>query len=361
MKFNLRKWLLTGLVVLCAVIAIVLRYREHIFNPWTRDGQVRADVVQIVPRISGPIVKLHIADNQFVHKGDLLFEIDPRTYSAALDEAKANLDQAGDQIQNRLQQVNSAAAARDQALTRVRNAQFGLTSAQAHYDEASKDLGRFKTLLEDGTVARRDYDMNHETAVTAEAQLNQAKAQLDQAKAAQIQAEAELAQAKAVLGASGTDNPLLREALARWEQARLNLEFTQVRAPVDGWVTNLTLRQGSQAVANQAMLALIDADSFWVAGYFREPSLADIKKGDPAIVTLMTYPDTPIIGAVDSIGYGISQADGSPGHELLPSVSPTFEWIRLAQRVPVRIHLDQVPSEVALRVGTTASVLVRTR
>lgn len=125
MKFNLRKWLLTGLVVLCAVMAIVLRYREHIFNPWTRDGQVRADVVQIVPRISGPIVKLHIADNQFVHKGDLLFEIDPRTYSAALDEAKANLDQAGDQIQNRLQQVNSAAAARDQALTRVRNAQFG--------------------------------------------------------------------------------------------------------------------------------------------------------------------------------------------------------------------------------------------
>ncbi|WP_319582350.1 HlyD family secretion protein [uncultured Pseudodesulfovibrio sp.] len=361
MKSHLKKWLLTGLVVLCAILTVALRYREHIFNPWTRDGQVRADVVQIMPRISGPIVNLHVIDNQFVHKGDLLFEIDPRTYSAALDEAKANLDQADDQIQNRLEQVNSAAAALKQALTRVNNARFGLTSAQAHFDEASKDLGRFEALLADGTVARRDYDMNHETAVTAEAQLNQAKAQLDQAKAAKIQAEAELAQARAVLGASGQKNPLLREALARWEQARLNLEFTKVRAPVDGWVTNLTLRQGSQAVANRAMLALIDADSFWVAGYFRESSLASIQKGDKAIVTLMTYPDTPLSGNVDSIGYGISQADGASGHELLPSVSPTFEWIRLAQRVPVRVHLDQLPPEVALRVGTTASVLIETR
>jgi multidrug resistance efflux pump len=122
----------------------------------------------------------------------------------------------------------------------------------------------------------------------------------------------------------------------------LNLGFTQVRAPVDGYITNLNLRHGSQAVANQPVLALVDINSYWIHGFFRETTIREIKKGDRAIVTLMTYPDTPIEGYVDSLGWGIAQQDGSTGFELLPSISPTFEWIRLAQRVPVRIHLDEV-------------------
>jgi multidrug resistance efflux pump len=129
---------------------------------------------------------------------------------------------------------------------------------------------------------------------------------------------------------------------------------------VDGFVTNLNLRLGSQAVANQPALALIDVNSYWVDGFFRETAIAEIRSGDKAVVTLMTYPDQPLKGQVDSLGWGISQQDGSTGFELLPQVSPTFEWIRLAQRVPVRILLDEVPDNIALRVGTTASVLVRT-
>jgi multidrug resistance efflux pump len=117
---------------------------------------------------------------------------------------------------------------------------------------------------------------------------------------------------------------------------------------------------GSQAVANQPALALVDTNSYWVDAYFRETSVGDIRKGDKAIVTLMSYPDKPIEGHVDSIGWGISQQDGSTGFELLPTISPTFEWIRLAQRVPVRIHMDSVPEGIALRVGTTGSVLVKT-
>ena len=148
---------------------------------------------------------------------------------------------------------------------------------------------------------------------------------------------------------------------AALEDALLNLEFTQVRASVNGYVTNLNLRLGSQAVANQPALALIDIDSFWVHGYFRENFIADISPGDRAVVTLMSYPDRPLEGQVDSLGWGIAQQDGSTGYNLLPNISPTFEWIRLAQRVPVRVHLTAVPDEVKLRVGTTASVLVMTR
>ena len=109
-----------------------------------------------------------------------------------------------------------------------------------------------------------------------------------------------------------------------------------------------------------AALALVDVKSYWIDGFFRENTIADISAGDRALVTLMTYPDEPLEGRVDSIGWGIAQQDGSTGFELLPSISPTFEWIRLAQRIPIRIHLTEVPEGVELRVGTTGSVLVRT-
>ena len=142
------------------------------------------------------------------------------------------------------------------------------------------------------------------------------------------------------------------------DNAELDLEFTEVLAPVDGDVTNLRLRLGSQAVANQPALAFVDINSFWIHGFFKENHIADIRKGDRAIVTLMSYPDKPLEGRVNSIGWGIAQEDGSTGEDLLPNVEPTFEWIRLAQRVPVHVHLTDVPDHVKLRVGTTASVLI---
>jgi multidrug resistance efflux pump len=138
------------------------------------------------------------------------------------------------------------------------------------------------------------------------------------------------------------------------------LLFTKVKAPVDGYVTNVDIRLGSQAVSNQPLLALVDTNSYWVHGFFKETLIGKMANGDKALITLMTYPDKPLSGIVDSIGWGIAQQDGSTGSDLLPSVSPTFEWIRLAQRVPVRVHLTDVPPGVALRVGTTASVLVMT-
>ena len=360
MRFPI-KILLTTAVVLLAIGLLAFKYSQYLRDPWTRDGQVRANVIKITPRVSGPIIALPVTDNQYVKKGDVLFEIDPRTFQAALDKAGANLDQTRDQIVNLKQQVKSAEAARQQCEIAIRNASFAMTGAKAHYDEAQKDLGRNQSLVARDTIARRDYDLSWESAVKAQSDYNQSQAQLENANAALVKAESELARTKALLGAPGDDNPLLREAAAEWEQAKLDLEFTKVRAPVDGYVANLNVRPGSQAVANQPLLALVDADSFYVAGFFRESFIGDIRAGDNAVVTLMTYPDAPLEGVVESIGQGVSQQDGAAGEDLLPTISPTFEWIRLAQRVPVRVRIVGKPDGVVLRAGTTASVLVMTR
>ena len=144
------------------------------------------------------------------------------------------------------------------------------------------------------------------------------------------------------------------------EQAELNMAYTHVTAPTDGFITNLNLRQGAQVVANNPVVALIDQNSFWIEGFFKETDLQGVNIGDKAQVTLMMNPNSPINAQVESIGYGIAKSDGSTGNTLLPNVNPNFQWIRLAQRIPVKVHLEQVPESVQLRVGTTASVQIYT-
>ncbi len=355
-----RKYLLTGAVVLIAVIAVLLKYWDYVVNPWTRDGQVRADVVQITPRVSGPIVKLAVEDNQLVKTNDLLFEIDPRTFEANLAQARAQLDNARDnylalekQVEAELAQVNVSRAEALQAESNIKELDATIVKNKAEYSRQQDMLKKDATSKKAMERARANYQIALEKRKASVAGLTQAKATL-------AQSEAALAKARANLGAPGDDNASIREAQAALRQAELDFEFTRIKAPVDGYVTNLNLRIGSQAVTNQPALALVDINSYWVHGFFKENSIEDIRKGNKAIITLMTYPDIPLEGHVDSLGWGIAQDDGSTGDDLLPNVSATFEWIRLAQRVPVRIHLVDVPDNVALRVGTTASVLVMT-
>ena len=288
MKTSIR-YLLTATVVLTAIALVMLKYQDYLTNPWTRDGQVRAQVIQITPRVSGPIIKLPIRDNRLVKTGDLLFEIDPRTFVAAVKESEADLEQAKVRVAETQDEADRA--------TRIRKRDKGAMPQQ----QLTKKVNAVRT-----------------------------------AQANVLEAEAALL------------------------NKQLDLEFTQVKAPVDGYVTNLNLRTGSQAAANQPALALVDINSFWVHGYFRENLIEGITEGDRAIVTLMSYPDRPLEGRVDSLGWGIAQDDGSTGYNLLPNVNPTFEWIRLAQRIPVRVHLTDLPEDIQLRVGTTASVLVMT-
>jgi multidrug resistance efflux pump len=140
--------------------------------------------------------------------------------------------------------------------------------------------------------------------------------------------------------------------------ANLNLGYTEISASVDGYVSNVDFQIGTQAVANNPLIALVDSNSFWVFGYFRESEIGKFKIGDPATVTLMAYPELPLTGHVESLGWGIAPSDGTTGYNLLPSIKPVFQWIRLAQRIPVRIKLDKVPKEVELRFGLSASVMV---
>ena len=354
------RMLMSGAVVLLAVAVVGYKYWDYIVNPWTRNGQVRAQVIQITPRVSGPIDKLPIDDNQFVKTGDLLFEIDPRTFEAELALARANLDKTRDDLVALAKSVEAAEATVDQYDALIKASAATIRQTEAEVERTELDVERARILLQKGNVTKRRYDEALADFKSAVGARDNAIEMVNQSRAQKLQAEADLAQAKADLGAPGEENARLRAAKAEVRTAELNLEFTQVRSPVDGYVTNLELRLGDQAVMNQPVLALVDVNSYWIHGFFKESAIANIVEGDRAVVTLMSYPDKPIEGRVHSLGWGIAQDDGSPGYELLPNISPTFEWIRLAQRVPVRILVDSLPDGVALRVGTTASVLVMT-
>ena len=288
-KAGIVRYLITLGAVVVAGLVLASMFREYLFQPWTRDGHVRAQIIKITPRVGGPIVELPVHDNQRVVKGDLLFKIDPRTYKLAVEQAEAKLKQAQ---ASELVKADQAKRARD--LSR-------------------KDKGA----ISEQALVRKENDL-----LVALADVDVAEASLHAAK--------------------------------------LDLEFTEVRAPVDGYVTNLLLRYGSQTVANQPALALIDSNSFWVHGYFKETQIENIRPNDKVVIKLMTWPDAPLEGVVESMGWGIAQQDGEPAADLLPAINPSFDWIRLAQRIPVRIRLTTVPEEVELRVGTTASVFVMT-
>lgn len=147
-------------------------------------------------------------------------------------------------------------------------------------------------------------------------------------------------------------------AQANVEEAQLNLKFTKVYAPTTGYITNFNLRTGSQVVANTPVVALIDEESFWIEGYFKETDLVGVESSNKALVTLMMHNDILLEGHIKSIGFGIAKQDGSTGNDLLPNVNPNFQWIRLAQRIPVKVKLDKVPEELQLRVGMTASIKI---
>jgi multidrug resistance efflux pump len=354
-----RRYIITGGIVLLAILAVLIKYWSLLTNPWTRNGQVQALVIEIAPRVSGPVIALAVRDNQHVHAGDLLFEIDPRTYQASLDQARAQLDQTGDNVKALTKQVDSARAGVEVARATIRQAKSAIAQVdativknKAEYDRQLELLPKKATSKKSVERAQAIYTISLEEKKTAEAALDQSEANL-------VKAQAALAESLAKLGALGDANAQIRQAKAALDQAKLNLEFTQVRAPTNGYVTNLRLSIGSHVVANQPALALVDTASYWVDGYFKENVIAGIKPGDNAVVTLMTYPDRPIKGIVDSLGWGIYQQDGSTAGSLLPRISPTFEWIRLAQRIPVRIRLIEVPEDIKMRIGTTCSVLVR--
>lgn len=350
----------TAALVLVALGLTGWKLHQWILNPWTRDGQVRANVIEIAPRVSGPIVELPIRDNQQVAKGDLLFRIDPRTFEVALSRSNAELDDTRVQLTTLAKQVEVERANVVQARSVIQQKQSAVKAAIFQLSEDQANYDRSKSLISSGSITQLDFDESQTTFNVSQSNVNQARAALLEAEKQLLQNEASLQEAIAKLGAAGNKNAQLRAAQSAVRDAELNLEFTEVRAPVDGYVTNLNLRLGRQTVVNQPALALVDKESFWIDAYIRETWIRRVSPGDKAVVTLMSHPDKPLSGTVDSIGWGIFQETGSTSQNLLPNVEATFEWIRLAQRIPVKVLLDDIPQSVVLRLGSTASVLIKT-
>ncbi|NYE64132.1 RND family efflux transporter MFP subunit [Duganella sp. 1224] len=277
------------IVTMAAVaVACVLAWRlwqHYEVEPWTRDGRVKADVVQVAPDVTGQVTHVLVRDNQKVKIGDVLFEVDRARFELALRQAEA-----AEQAQR---------AALDQALKE----------------------------------SRRNNDLRD--LVSAETR-EQGSSRVDQLRAA------------------------LAQAVVARDVAKLNLERTRVVSPVNGTVSNLDLRTGSYVSAGRAVMALIDSDSYYVEGYFEETKLPAIQVGD-AVVVLPMGESLRLKGHVESLAGGVADRDRSTSSNLLSSVNPTFNWVRLAQRIPVRIKLEALPAGARLVAGQTVTVDVQSK
>ncbi len=276
------RYVATFIMVGIAAVLVVALWRVYMLSPWTRDGRVEVQVVGIAPEVSGTIIDVPVHDNQFVHKGDVLFTLDPVRFRLAIAQAQAQMDTARQQ-----QQLRTSDVRRRQGLT--------------------------------GIVSAEEQERVANTAAVAGSNLAGAQAALDLAK--------------------------------------LNLQRSILYAPANGYVTHLRLRIGDFAAAGQPKLAIVDSDSFWITGYFEETKLDALHVGDAARMKLMGY-SAPLRGHVESIGRGINDANDTINSRGLPTVNPVFTWVRLAQRVPVRIAIDAVPDGITLVAGLTTSVSV---
>jgi RND family efflux transporter MFP subunit len=275
--------LIATLLVLALAIWIGrLLWIHYMDTPWTRDGRVRADVINVAADVTGTVVDVPVRDNQQVKKGDLLMQIDPEHYQLAVKQA--------------------------QALVSSRKATWEMRKVNAS----------------------RRADMDN-LVISAESREDASNV------ATSAQADYQLAQ-------------------AQLEAAELNLKRTRVLAAVDGYVTNLNVHRGDYARIGEAKMAVVDMNSFWVYGFFEETKLPHVNIGDPADMQLMS--GEVMKGHVESIARAIYDRDNPESRELIADVNPTFNWVRLAQRVPVRIHLDYVPAGVVLAAGITCTVIV---
>ncbi|EPJ94211.1 HlyD family secretion protein [Pseudomonas psychrophila] len=275
--------LLATLLVLALAIWIGRTLWVHYMNtPWTRDGRVRADIINVAADVNGYVVGVPVKDNQLVKKGDVLLEIDPEHYQIVVKQA--------------------------QSLVASRKATWEMRKVNAHRRADMDNL----------VISRENRDDASNIADSALADYQHALAQLD--------------------------------------AAQLDLKRTKVLATVDGYVTNLNVHRGDYARVGDPKMAVIDKDSFWVYGFFEETKLPHIRVGDKADLQMMS--GEVLKGHVESISRGIYDRDNPESRELVADVNPTFNWVRLAQRVPVRIHIDEIPDGFLLAAGTTCTVIV---
>ena len=311
MKNILPRLATLGVVVLAFILGW-FAWEHYTRAPWTRDARVRADVVTLSADVSGRIVRLAVQDNQHVEKGQLLLEIDPARYTLAVEHSKRSVEVAKGSLGQ---------------------SQAAITASESLLRQRQSEEHRRRTLKERSAISGEEWEKANTEVTVAQADLLRNQANLI------------LAQANVQL------------AIAALTQSELNLQRTRVESPVTGYVTNLLTRQGDYATVGGPLLALVDSQSFYVSGYFEETKLPRIAEGDRVNIELMS--GEAFGGTVQSIAVAIADRENLPGGRLLASINPSYTWVKLAQRVPVRIQIDaDYVSNNILRAGTTATVTV---
>ena len=321
---------LSGILVLAALVLGLFVYHQFYSNPRTDDAYVHADTAAIAAHASGQIVQLPIKDNQAVKSGDLLFVVDPRPYKLALDTARTKL---------KLTEIE------------IRTLNDSIHAAQAQLADRKVQAANTRQYL-DRIVPLQARDFVTENDVI------ETRNKLQAADAGVSSAGSELEKAQDALGVLDNANQRLRAAKEAIEDAQLNYDYCFVRAPFDGYVTNLNIAEGQYANVGQPVLTMVDDRNWYVLAYFREDLLDRIRPGMRADVSLLSYPQTQFSGEVEGIGWALFRQNGAPVGGL-PNVEETLNWVRLNQRFPVRIVLKRGDGKHPFRMGQTAVVTVR--
>jgi membrane fusion protein, multidrug efflux system len=321
---------LSAILVFGALVLSWFIYKIYYANPRTDDAYVHANTASVAAHVSGPIIKLPITDNQQVKKGDLLFIVDPRPYKLALDTARTKLNLTEIEVKTLHDTINSATAQLAQQRIDAANAK--------QYLDRLVPLRRHDFVTDNDVVEARNKYRASAAGVAA--------------------AASELAKAQDALGVLGNVNQRLQAAQEDIDDAQLNYNYCFVRAPFDGYVTNLNISEGQYSNVGQPVLTLVDSRNWYVLAYFREDLLDRIRPGARAEVSLLSYPGKAFRGEVQGIGWGLFQPNGATVAGL-PEVEETLNWVRLNQRFPVRIVLERSDDEHPFRMGQTAVVTIR--
>jgi multidrug efflux system membrane fusion protein len=390
----LGKVLSAVIVTSTVVVGLVVLHHANRY-PRTDDTEIVANFIGIAPQVEGPILHLSVRDNQFVKQGELLFSIDDRPYSYALESAiseQAALEgQISDEtrriaalvsgvsvaqanIQSMEADVVRSAAAVDQARADVANAQQGVSRTRAEWTYASNNLHRIEPLLTRQFVTVDQVDRARTSEMEQAQSLKQAESQLRLAEAglqaalaqeqrARVQVQQSEAQHQQAQHAVTTLEPLVNQRGARAsavKNARYNLNNCRVYAPFDARVTNLTISEGAYAHVGQQVFTLIDARTWWAVANFREGQLQHIIPGMRADVYVLSKPNVRFSGVVESIGFGVTPDSDVVGRLApgLPDVQRNLNWVHLATRFPVRVRVQNPPPEL-FRVSESAVVVIR--
>ena len=381
--------------ILCAIVTGLLVIHATTVNPRTDDAEVFANFIGVAPVVAGPIVKLNVVDNQLVKQGDLLFDIDERPYAYALAQSKSQraslegeivdqgrtiaalgsaVDVAKANQKSSDANIARAAAAVDQAKADVVNAKAAVDRADAETAYATNNLHRIQPLLAKQFVTVDQVDQaqtlqatRQQASAQARSQLALAQATLSSAQAAYKQAEAQYEQSQQQVQqathAVTTLEPLTAQRSGRAaaiDLAQYNFENCRYIAPFDGRVTNLTISQGAYAHIGTEIFTLIDSRVWWAVANFRETQLRHIRPGMKADVYVLSRPNIKFHGVVDSIGFGVTPDADVVGKftQGLPDVQRTLNWVHLASRFPVRVRIEEHPSDL-FRLSESAVVVIR--